>query len=279
MDGQEFWNSADIYHFIGKDIVYHHYLLLPAVRLGLGSEYKLPDYLPTRGHLTLQSKKISKGRNWYIGLRDFLGEYPADYLRYYLLSITSYSQDDLNFDWDDFATRINSELIGNLGNFVNRSLGFTTKSFGGVVPEPDGADADDQAARLRISGLAESVGSQMASNHIDRAVRRLMEFSAFFNQYFQRKEPWKGGPGTASCIYYSVNATYSIAITLCPFLPGSAAKMWAQLGLEGAVSDMPWDSASELGIRPGHRLGKIYPIFAKVERAGIEKQKARLGKH
>ena len=279
INGQEFWNSADIYHFIGKDIIYHHYLLLPAVRMGLGSEYKLPDYLPTRGHLTLQSKKISKGRNWYIGLRDFLGEYPADYLRYYLLSITSYSQDDLNFDWDDFATRINSELIGNLGNFVNRSLGFTAKSFGGVVPEPDEMDADDQEARRRISGLAESVGSQMTSNHIDRAIRRVMEFSAFFNQYFQRKEPWRGGPGTASCIYHSVNAAYSIAVALYPFLPGSASKMWAQLGMEGAVSDIPWDSASELGIKPGHRLGSISPIFAKVERAGIESQKARLGKH
>ena len=96
--------------------------------LGINSEYKLPDYIPTRGHLTLQSKKISKSRNWYIGLKEFLEYYPADYLRYYLVSINPYSQDDLNFDWDDFSTRINSELIGNLGNFVNRALGIYKKS-------------------------------------------------------------------------------------------------------------------------------------------------------
>jgi len=79
IDGKEFWNSADIYHFIGKDIVYHHYLFLPAMRMGIDQEYKLPDYIPTRGHLTLQSKKISKSRNWYIGLKEFLVYHPLHY--------------------------------------------------------------------------------------------------------------------------------------------------------------------------------------------------------
>ena len=154
IDGKEFWNSADIYHFIGKDIVYHHYLFLPAMRLGINSEFKLPDYVPTRGHLTLQSKKISKSRNWYIGLREFLQHYPADYLRYYLVAINPYSQDDLNFDWDEFASRINAELIGNLGNLVNRALGFTAKKFGGTVPEPGPFDNLDEEAASRIAGLA-----------------------------------------------------------------------------------------------------------------------------
>jgi len=108
-DGKKFWNEADIYHFIGKDIVYHHFLFLPAMRLGIDEEYKLPDYIPTRGHLTLESKKISKSRNWYIGLKDFLKIFPSDYLRFYLVSINPYSQDDLNFNWDEFATKINIE--------------------------------------------------------------------------------------------------------------------------------------------------------------------------
>ena len=278
IDGKAFWNSADIYHFIGKDIVYHHYLFLPAMRLGIGSEYKLPDHIPTRGHLTLQSKKISKSRDWYIGVRDFLGWYPADYLRYYLLSITPYSQDDLNFDWDDFATRINSELIGNLGNFVNRSLGFATRSFDGVVPEPDGEEDEmDAEARSRIESLAGSVGSLMESNHTDRALRRLMEFSSRFNQYFQHKEPWKGGPGSRSCIFYSVNAVHGLAISSYPFMPGSANRIWSQLGMDGDVGDANWAGASEVAVRPGHRLGEVSPLFAKVERADIERHKSRLG--
>lgn len=275
-DGKQFWNSADIYHFIGKDIIYHHYLLLPAVRMGIGSEYKLPDYLPTRGHLHLQSKKISKGRHWYIGIRDFLAEYPADYLRYYLLSIATYSQDDLNFDWDEFAGRINSELIGNLGNLVNRALGFTVRSFDGIVPEPDYIDKADEAAHARISGLADSVGSQLESNHLDRALKKLMEFSSFFNQYFQHKEPWRGRRGTASCIYHSVNAVCSISVAAYPFMPESASRIWAQLGMSGLVFEEPWD-AGHLRVISGQHLGEVSPLFFKVTPESIEKQKGRLG--
>ena len=275
--GKEFWNSADIYHFIGKDIVYHHYLFLPAMRLGINNEYKLPDYIPTRGHLTLQSKKISKSRNWYIGLREFLEYYPADYLRYYLVAINPYSQDDLNFDWDEFTVRINSELIGNLGNFVNRALGFTKKTFDGVVPDPEEFDSEDKEAESKIQGFAEDLANLMEQNHLDRALKKLMEFSSFFNQYFQHKEPWKKGPGTASCVFLSVNAARSLAIASFPFIPESAQKIWNQLGLKGKVNENTWDSLSEITIQSGHRLGEATPLFAKVEESDVEKYKKQLG--
>ena len=277
INGKEFWNSADIYHFIGKDIVYHHYLFLPAMRLGIDSEYKLPDYVPTRGHLTLQSKKISKSRNWYIGLKDFLQTYPSDYLRYYLVSINPYSQDDLNFDWDDFATRINSELIGNLGNFVNRALGFTKKAFDGNVPEPEAFDEKDVESETKIKNLSSEVGLLMKQNHLDRALKKIMEFSSYFNQYFQHKEPWKKGPGTSNCVFLSVNAARSLSITLFPFLPRSAQQIWMQLGLSGNVSDQEWSSISVIGISPGSSLGIPSPLFNKVEPADIQKHKSELG--
>ena len=277
IDGKEFWNSADIYHFIGKDIVYHHYLFLPAMRLGINSEYKLPDYIPTRGHLTLQAKKISKSRNWYIGLREFLQYYPADYLRFYLVSINPYSQDDLNFDWDDFTTRINSELIGNLGNLVNRALGFTKKAFDGKIPEPEKFDDKDLEAEIKIKSLSKDVGELMEQNHLDRALKKIMEFSSFFNQYFQHKEPWKKGPGMASCVFLSVNATRSLAIAIYPFLPESAQKIWSQLGLEGKITEFSWDDMSELGISSGHTLGESSPLFVKVEESDIELRKKQLG--
>ena len=184
LDGKEFWNSSQIYHFIGKDIVYHHYLFLPAMRIGIKNEYKLPDYIPTRGHLMLESKKISKSRNWYIGLRDFLNLYPADYLRFYLTMITPYSQDDLNFDWDEFAARINSELIGNVGNFVNRALGFTKRNNNGVVPPAGNLDAADKEAHEALENLAGHLTPLMEDNHLDRALKKILEFSAHFNQYF-----------------------------------------------------------------------------------------------
>jgi methionyl-tRNA synthetase len=277
LDGKEFWNSADIYHFIGKDIVYHHYLFLPAMRFGMEKEYKLPDYIPTRGHLMLQSKKISKSRNWYIGLKDFLVLYPADYLRFYLALITPYSQDDLNFDWDEFATRINSELIGNLGNFVNRTLGFTQKSFAGVIPVKEEFDDIDKEAENKIKNLSSAVGELLDQNNIDRALKKILEFSAHFNQYFQHKEPWKKGKGTNNCVYLSVNAARSIAIALFPFLPESAEKIWNQLNLKGKVEEQKWTSTSELGIEPNHTLGTVSPLFKKVEEGEIKLHKEKLG--
>ena len=277
IDGKSFWNDADIYHFIGKDIVYHHYLFLPAMRLGIEKEFKLPDYIPTRGHLTLEGKKISKSRNWYIGLKDFLEKFPADYLRFYLISINPYSQDDLNFDWEQFSTKINSELIGNLGNLVNRALGFTNKTFDGVVPEPEKFDEKDSESEQKIKSLAEDIGKLMEENHLDRALKQLMEFSAHFNQYFQHKEPWKKGPGTNACIYLSVNAVRSIAICLQSFLPKSSQKIWSQLGLDGNVSDVNWNEMSNLELKSGHKIGATKPIFSKIEQSVIDEEQSKLG--
>ena len=278
LDGKKFWNSADIYHFIGKDIVYHHYLFLPAMRIGIGNEFKLPDYIPTRGHLMLQSKKISKSRNWYIGLKDFLGIYPADYLRFYLALITPYSQDDLNFDWDEFASRINSELIGNIGNFVNRALGFTQKSLSGIVPNINQFDASDNEAKDKINNFSRDLTPLMEDNSFDKALKKIIEFSTHFNQYFQKKEPWKGGDGSNNCIFLSVNAVQSLAVSLFPFLPESSQRIWDQLGMNGGVSVQQWGSISEIKIKEGHKIGQAVPLFKKVELADIELHKTRLGK-
>ncbi len=278
IDGKQFWNSADIYHFIGKDIVYHHYLFLPAMRIGINNEYKLPDYIPTRGHLMLQSKKISKSRNWYIGLKDFLSNFPADYLRFYLTLITPYSQDDLNFDWEEFSARINSELIGNIGNFVNRALGFTNKSLSGIVPDVTEFDSHDNEAQKKILDFKDELTVLMEENNLDRALKKILEFSAYFNQYFQKKEPWKGANGSNNCIFISVNAVRSLSIALFPFLPSSAERMWSQLNMDKKITDKNWSAISEIAIKSGHKIGEPSPLFKKVELEEIQKLKSKLGK-
>ena len=133
--GADYWNDSTIYHFIGKDIVYHHYLFLPSMRLGEGG-FKLPDFIPTRGHLLLQDKKISKSRRWGITIREYLTVLPPDYLRFYLTRITPFAQTDLNFDLQEFRAKINNELVANLGNFCYRSLVFVNREYGLKVPEP-----------------------------------------------------------------------------------------------------------------------------------------------
>ncbi|HEY3094565.1 MAG TPA: methionine--tRNA ligase [Nitrososphaera sp.] len=275
-DGRKFWNESDVYHFIGKDIVYHHYLFLPAMRLGIDSEYKLPDFIPTRGHLMLQNQKISKSRNWYIGLRDFTSAFNPDYLRFYIASVVTYSQDDLNFDFDSFYERINNELIANVGNFVNRALSFTTKSFGGKVPQPS---ATDDSIENELVAAVDEAGSLLANNEIDRALKRILKYSSYMNQYFQANAPWanKGTAGTT--LYVSVNAVWSLAILLEPYIPFSCEKIWKQLNLSGSVHEQAWELAKELdAIRPGHELGRVEPIFRKIEAKEIEQWKNKLGK-
>jgi methionyl-tRNA synthetase len=117
----------------------------------------------------------------------------------------------------------------------------------------------------------------MEQNHLDRALKKIMEVSSFFNQYFQHKEPWKNGPGTTNCVYLSVNAVRSFAIAIFSFMPESAQKIWNQLGIDGNVADISWSSQSELGISSGHILGDPSPLFARIEKSDIEKYKTELG--
>ena len=277
-NGKKFWNESEIYHFIGKDIIYHHYLFLPAIRLGINSEYKLPEYIPTRGHLMLQNQKISKSRSWYIGLKDFTSAFNPDYLRFYIASVVSYSQDDLNFDFDAFYERINNELIANIGNFINRALSFTQKSFQGIVPKPSSID---DTTEKELAATVDETGRLLSSNEIDKSLKRILKYSNYMNHYFQTNSPWANKDTSNTTVYVSVNAVRSLAVLLEPFIPFSCEKIWAQLklGSGGSVHQQGWESAKDIKAIPaGHELGKVEPIFRKIEAKEIEQWKNKLGK-
>ncbi|MFH0890096.1 MAG: methionine--tRNA ligase [Candidatus Aenigmatarchaeota archaeon] len=274
---REFWNSSDIYHFIGKDIIYHHYLFMTAIRL-ITNEFKAPDFIPTRGHLLLVGKKFSKSREWYISLSDFLGEFPPDYLRYYLSSITTYSQQDTSFDWREFQAKINNELVGNVGNFANRTLTFIDSRFGGKIPEPEkklSAESEKRKQDIteKIKTVHKLVGEEISSNHFDRALKKIFEFSSCCNTYFQSEEPWKS-KDNKTCIYVCANACRTIAILIEPFLPFSSEKIYGMLGVKGGQS---WDSAAKLEIKPGHKIGNVEILFKKVEDDAIKSRIEKLG--
>ena len=276
-DGKKLWNDSEIYHYIGKDIVYHHYLFLPAIRIGINNEYKLPDKIITRGHLLFQNRKLSKSKNWYIGLREFVNEFYPDYLRFYFSSIIPYTQSDINFDWDNFCEKINNELISNIGNFINRTLSFTMKNFNCIVPSPYELDDEDNQALIRIKTIAYEIGDLIYNNNIDRAIKRILQFSTFFNQYFQNKQPWKSVSTSNNTVWISINATRAMAIILYPFIPASAEKIWNQLGFYDELSKQNWYTASEICVQKGHALSQnIVPIFKKIEKEDIEKQKISL---
>ncbi len=275
VDEKELWNSSTIYHFIGKDIVYHHYLFLPAMRLGV-AEFKLPEFIPTRGHLLLEGQKFSKSRGWYVSLRGFLSRLPADYLRYYLTAITPYSQSDVNFDWEDFQARINNELIANIGNFIHRASTFIWAKYDGKVPKAETYDGLDREFEEKIKAIANDVGEEIKKGELNKGLRKILEFSSFCNQYFQQKQPWADKENAKTCLYLCVNAVKSLAILLEPYLPFSAEKLWKQLNLKNSVHNQNWSSASKITIKSGHKINEPRILFRKVQDEEIRKEKEKL---
>jgi methionyl-tRNA synthetase len=273
IDGNREWNASRIYHFIGKDIVYHHYLFLPAMRLGV-EEYKLPDFIPTRGYFLLEGQKFSKSRGWYVSLREFLNRFPPDYLRFYLAAITPYGQLDVNFDWEDFKNRINNELIANVGNFIHRTLTFMWTNYKGEVPKPGDYDHLDDEFEENIQKIAGKVAVEIDKIELGRGLRTIMEFSTFCNQYFQRKQPWKAKEEAKTCLYLCANAVRTLAILLEPYIPFSTDRLWQQLNLDSSVHKQDWDSSSRLSIHEGHRINQPKVLFQRIQTEEIEKPRS-----
>jgi methionyl-tRNA synthetase len=275
-EGRDYWNNSTLYHFIGKDIVYHHYLFLPSMRIG-EREYKLPDYVPTRGHLLLLGRKVSRSKHWMITVREFLQHFPPDYLRFYLTRITPLSQADSNFDLKEFAEKINNELVASVGNFVYRALSFVQSKHGGVVPEPAGRGEAEAKVLEELEGAAKEVGELIELGHYDRALRRLLDFSANCNQYFQKKAPWEKNADEATAIYYSCNLVAGLATLLSPFLPFSSKEIWDQLGFRYSLEKAGWDSITKLRVEAGRRIRNPRPVFKKVEDEDLGRVRVLLG--
>ena len=273
--GRKYWNEAQIYHFIGKDIVYHHYLFLPSMRLGEG-EYKLPDFIPTRGHLLLQGRKISRSRRWMITVRDFLERFPPDYLRYYLTRIVPYDQSDANFELQEFADKINNELVANVGNFVYRTLVFVKNKHGSVVPEPHGEGNEEKEVLGELARTINETGQLIETGHFDRALKRVLDFSGICNRYFQHKAPWEKSEHESTTTYYSCNLVAGLATLIYPFLPFSSQEIWLQLGLNKSLIDCGWVQANPLRVRPGQRIGDPKPVFRKVEKEDLDMVRVKL---
>ena len=275
-EARKYWNGSKVYHFIGKDIVYHHYLFLPSMRLGEG-EYKLPDFIPTRGHLLLLGKKVSRSKHWMITIRDFLDHFPPDYLRFYLTRIVPLSQADANFDLKEFGDKINNELVANIGNFAYRALVFVKNKHGGVVPEPGKKGEEEEAALRELEAAVKETGELIEQGHYDRALRRVLDFSTKCNQYFQHKAPWEDEKGEPTAIYYACNLVAGLATMLNPFLPFSTREIWAQLGFDAPLEEGGWDSAGKLRVEAGRKIGDPRPVFRKVEEKDLAGVRVMLG--
>jgi methionyl-tRNA synthetase len=169
-------------------------------------------------------------------------------------------------------------LIANIGNFVHRTLTFTWTRYEGRVPEPHDYDVLDNELIERIRQVADNVGKEIENNELTKGLRKIVEFSAFCNQYFQKKQPWLDREKAKTSLYLCVNAVRSLATLLEPYTPFSAERLIQQLNLEGTANKQSWDAASQITIRSGHQINQPSVLFERIQDKDIEKEKQKLSK-
>jgi len=266
------WWPADM-HVIGKGIIRFHAIYWPAILLSTGLE--LPKSIFVHGYVTVEGQKMSKSLGNVAEGLGLLKKYEVDGLRYYLLKeIPTFEDGD--FSEKSLVAKINNELVGNIGNFIYRALSFIHTKFGGRVPEGGELDDIDEEFEKRIKEAAKNIGNELENIELEKGLRKILEFSGFCNQYFQKKEPWRDLERAKSCLYLSINAVRSLAIALEPFLPSSAERLWNQLNLKDSVHEQKWDSLSKIEIKPKHKINRPEILFKKVEDVDIDNQLTKL---
>jgi len=277
---KEYWLEPDtkLVHFIGKDNIVFHAVIWPAMLMGHGG-YVLPADIPANEFLNLQGEKLSTSRNYAVWLGDYLDKFPADPLRYYL-AVNAPETRDADFNWEDFQGRNNSELADILGNFINRTLTFARKQFGGSVPACGPLDALDEQMVKTLAEAPEKIGALLERYELRKAAAALIDIARFANKYFNDQEPWRTARENrdkcASTIHLAIQACQTLAVLMEPILPFSAGKVWAMLGNPGSVHDQVWDGCGGRHLAAGHTLGQEQILFTKIEESQIRPEVERL---
>ena len=298
-DDWEHWWTGDskLIHFIGKDNIVFHCIIFPAMLHLRGDGYVLPEQVPANEFLNLEGQKISTSRNWAVWLNEYLEEMPnrKDELRYVLTSIAPETKDS-EFTWKDYQTRVNSELVGIMGNFANRVLVLMQKYYEGVMPT-----VEEVQEKYRLFDRGAVVGGKhpMVEDYIAPVVKllnhyqfrdaqfKVMELARLGNKYLAEHEPWKlvktDASGTAQVLSEVVHVLYNMAMLMEPFMPEASGRLLAQLQVNPdakARKDF-WIAGDGVGgvwfeLAAGHQLGSPGLLFQKIEDDVIEVQISKL---
>ena len=284
-----YWQDKDsrLIHFIGKDNIVFHTLMFPAMLMGYG-EYVVPDQVPANEFLNIEGSKLSTSRGWAVWLHEYLNDFPPDLLRYVLTSTLPESKDS-DFNWNDFQTRVNSELADILGNFVNRALTFAEREFDNKVPPLSSPSAADEAALAELAGYPQQIGAAYERFRFREAARLTMNMARLGNKYFNDQVPWVtrkiNRSQCANTVHVSLQIAAALSVLMDPVLPFSAEKLRGMLRFEGVRSSLPdsdhsegigWSGAASSPLPAGHELGRKEILFHKVTDDTIQTQIEKL---
>lgn len=265
--------------FIGKDNIVFHCIVFPAMLMAKEG-YILPDNVPANEFLNLEGGKFSKSRNNAIYVKDVLKTFEPDFLRY-TLAMNLPETHDTDFYWKDFQAKVNGELADIFGNFVNRTLAFTEKNFGGKVPACGALSARDQEILEVMKKTPDIVGSLYEKFKFRDGTFEVMNLARAANKYFNDSEPWKSLKSDpkqcATTIHICLQLVRTLAVLFVPVTPFSAERIWKMLRIETPIADEQWSDAGISKLQEGHQLGKPEILFKKIEDDAIETELKKLG--
>ena len=267
LDFDAFWakdSSAELYHFIGKDIVNFHALFWPAMLEGAG--YRKPTGINVHGYLTVNGQKMSKSRGTFIKARTYLDHLSPEYLRYYYASKLGRGVDDLDLNLEDFVQKVNSDLVGKVVNIASRCAGFIHKGNAGVLV------AENAAPELTDAFLAAapSIADAYEARDFSRAMREIMALADRANAWIADKAPWamakvegKQAEVQAVCAL-GINLFRQLIIFLKPVLPVLATDAEAFLNVEPLI----WDDHKTL--LANHSLNAFKPLLTRIDPVKVQ---------
>jgi len=269
---ERYWkdDSSEIVHVIGGDIIQHHCVFWPAMLRG--ADYSTPDAVMASGLVKINDRAFSTTRGRAVWLdEDYLDEgFPADFIRYYIVSYTGF-ENDLNFSWGLFQERVNNELVDTFGNFVYRSALLAHDNFERV---PEGELEDE--VRDEIEGAIERFENAVEDYNVKEVAEAGMALAGFGNGYVQRNEPWnllgEDDERAANVLYNCLTVAKASALLLEPVMPSAAERVWDTLE-EGDVHEATLGDA----LKPvGGGLGEPEHLFDQVDDEKIEKLEERI---
>jgi methionyl-tRNA synthetase len=263
----DYWQAgsdAELYHFIGKDIVNFHTLFWPAMLTS--ANYRTPTAVYVHGFLTVDGTKMSKSRGTFINARTYLENLDPEYLRYYLAAKLSNGVDDLDLNFEDFSARVNSDLVGKVINIASRCAGFINKGFDGELS----AELDDAELIETLQAAGEAIATLLESREYSKAVRQIMALADSANQYINDRQPWvvaKTEPGSENLQRICTTGINAFRILICylkPVLPVMAEKAERFL----VVEPLTWSDSQNALL--GHRIAQFEPLMTRVDGKRIE---------
>ena len=277
---EKYWKDPEtrIINFIGKDNIVFHCIVFPAMLMAYGDGFQLPDNVPANEFLNLEGDKISTSRNWAVWLHEYLKDFPGkqDVLRYVLTANAPETKDN-DFTWADFQARNNSELVAILGNFVNRAVVLTHKFFDGKVPARGELTETETALKAELDAAVAALTEALDTFHFREALKQAMEIARMGNRYLQETEPWKVAKTdmarTATILNTALQLCANIAVAFEPFIPFSAGRLAAMLGMD----NLSWEMLGSLDIlEAGAEIKQPELLFEKIEDDAIQAQVQRL---